>query len=106
MASESPKQPTPTPTSAKRPAPNTPPASVKAEQPPSIPKAPPLYRPIDWFGFALTAILVFVGYMYTLAPDLTLEDSGELAVGSFYAGVPHPPGYPVDRKSHRLNSSH
>ncbi|MDB6054065.1 MAG: hypothetical protein JWN25_1588 [Verrucomicrobiales bacterium] len=26
---------------------------------------------------------------------MTLEDSGELAVGSFYAGVPHPPGYPV-----------
>ncbi len=40
-------------------------------------------------------MLVFVGYMYTLAPDLTLEDSGEMAVGSMYAGVPHPPGYPV-----------
>ena len=38
----------------------------------------------------------FLGsYYLTLAPDLTLEDSGELAVGSFYAGVPHPPGYPV-----------
>jgi len=24
-----------------------------------------------------------------------LEDSGELATGSFYAGIPHPPGYPV-----------
>src|SRR5205814_7842107 len=33
--------------------------------------------------------------MITLSPDLTLEDSGELAVGSMYAGVPHPPGYPV-----------
>ena len=30
-----------------------------------------------------------------MAPDVTLEDSGELSVGSFYAGVPHPPGYPV-----------
>ena len=29
------------------------------------------------------------------APDVTLEDSGELSVGSYYAGVPHPPGYPV-----------
>ena len=28
-------------------------------------------------------------------PDVTLEDSGELAVGSMYAGVPHPPGYPM-----------
>ena len=25
---------------------------------------------------------------------MTLEDSGELATGSFYAGIPHPPGYP------------
>src|ERR1051325_8082422 len=91
MASENPKQPTP----PKRP------ASAAASTPPTpagpavVPKPPPLYRPIDWFGFALTALLVFVGYLYTLAPDLTLEDSGELAVGSMYAGVPHPPGYPV-----------
>jgi len=57
-------------------------------------KTPPLFRPIDWMSFFLTALCTFCGYMYTLAPDLTLEDSGELAVGSFYAGVPHPPGYP------------
>ena len=24
-----------------------------------------------------------------------LELAGELATGSFYAGIPHPPGYPV-----------
>jgi tetratricopeptide (TPR) repeat protein len=58
-------------------------------------KTPPLYRRIDWFTFAITTLLIFVGYMLTLSPDLTLEDSGELAVGSMYAGVPHPPGYPV-----------
>src|SRR5213592_3830388 len=62
---------------------------------PQIPPTPPLFRRIDWIGFGITALLVFIGYMLTLAPDLTLEDSGELAVGSFYAGVPHPPGYPV-----------
>ena len=91
MASENPKQPTPPkrPTSAAASTPQTP------SGPPVVPKAPPLYRPIDWASFAITSILVFVGYMYTLAPDLTLEDSGEMAVGSFYAGVPHPPGYPV-----------
>lgn len=44
---------------------------------------------------AVTTLLVMGGYLYTLAPDVTLEDSGELAVASFYAGVPHPPGYPV-----------
>jgi tetratricopeptide (TPR) repeat protein len=50
---------------------------------------------VDWLCCAVTTLLVFIGYFYTLAPDVTLEDSGELAVGSFYAGVPHPPGYPV-----------
>src|SRR5262249_50761353 len=54
-----------------------------------------LFRDIDWITFGATTLLVFIGYYLTLAPDLTLEDSGELAVGSFYAGVPHPPGYPV-----------
>jgi len=54
-----------------------------------------LFRRIDWVTFGLTTLLTFIGYYLTLAPDLTLEDSGELAVGSFYAGVPHPPGYPV-----------
>jgi tetratricopeptide (TPR) repeat protein len=38
---------------------------------------------------------MYVAYIATLAPELTLQDSGELAVGSYYAGVPHPPGYPV-----------
>src|SRR5438128_3520668 len=59
------------------------------------PVTPPLLRKIDWFTFGITTLVVFIGYYLTLAPDLTLEDSGELAVGSFYAGVPHPPGYPV-----------
>jgi tetratricopeptide (TPR) repeat protein len=54
-----------------------------------------LFRKIDWLTFAATTLLMFIAYYLTLAPDLTLEDSGELAVGSFYAGVPHPPGYPV-----------
>lgn len=63
--------------------------------PPSLPPIPRLYRPVDWLTFALTTLLVLVGYLYTVTPDLTLEDSGELAVGSMYAGVPHPPGYPV-----------
>lgn len=60
-----------------------------------IAPAPKLFRRLDWITFAVSTLLVFAGYFYTLAPDLTLEDSGELAVGSYYAGVPHPPGYPV-----------
>ena len=60
----------------------------------TVPK-PPLFRRIDWMAFGLCTVLVFIGYFLTLAPDLTLEDSGELATGSYYAAVPHPPGYPV-----------
>jgi tetratricopeptide (TPR) repeat protein len=56
---------------------------------------PPLFRNIDWFTLAATTLVVFIAYFVTLAPDLTLEDSGELAVASYYAGIPHPPGYPV-----------
>ena len=56
---------------------------------------PRLFRRIDWLTFAGTTALTLIGYLLTLAPDLTLEDSGELAVGSYYAGVPHAPGYPI-----------
>ena len=71
----------------------TPPPAKTADPVPVNP--PPLFRKIDWLTFGVTTLLVLAGYLYTLAPDLTLEDSGELAVGSFYAGIPHPPGYPV-----------
>ncbi len=66
---------------------------------PSIPvvapaKVTPLFRPIDWFALGITTLIIFVIYFWTLSPDVTLEDSGELCTGSFYAGIPHPPGYP------------
>lgn len=53
------------------------------------------FRNFDWKIAATTGFLVFVGYFYTLAPNVTLEDSGELSVASYYAGVPHSPGYPI-----------
>ena len=49
----------------------------------------------DWRSAAIAGVLVFLVYCHTMAPDVTLEDSGELAVAADYAGVPHPPGYPV-----------
>ena len=53
------------------------------------------FRRVDWGAF-WTVLLITLGvYVYTLAPTVTLEDSGELAVGSDYLGVPHPPGYPI-----------
>ena len=35
------------------------------------PITPPLFRRIDWLTFGLTALLVFIAYYLTLAPDLT-----------------------------------
>src|SRR6266542_945143 len=63
--------------------------------PPAQRVTPPLFRRIDWLTFGVTTLLVFIGYYLTLAPDLTLEDSADLAVGSYTAGVPNPRGYPV-----------
>ncbi|HEX7654018.1 MAG TPA: DUF2723 domain-containing protein [Verrucomicrobiae bacterium] len=57
-------------------------------------KIPPMFRPIDWISLLIAFGTVWAAYLWTLAPELTLEDSGELCTGSFYAGIPHPPGYP------------
>ncbi|MCK6500527.1 MAG: DUF2723 domain-containing protein, partial [Nitrospira sp.] len=74
------------------------PASLSATTPPTA-NAPAavvsLFRRPDWIAFLITTLVSMAGYLWTLAPDVTLEDSGELAVASYYAGVPHPPGYPV-----------
>ncbi|HEU5396107.1 MAG TPA: DUF2723 domain-containing protein, partial [Verrucomicrobiae bacterium] len=53
-----------------------------------------MFRKIDWFVLLLTFAVVWAAYLLTLAPELTLEDCGELCTGAYYAGIPHPPGYP------------
>ena len=53
------------------------------------------FRRIDWWAFWIVLAASFAVYFFTLAPTLSLEDSGELAVASDYLGVPHPPGYPI-----------
>ncbi|HMP89372.1 MAG TPA: DUF2723 domain-containing protein [Kiritimatiellia bacterium] len=55
----------------------------------------PFFRKVDWMAFWFTFIIAFGVYFYTMAPTVTLEDSGELAVAADYLGVPHPPGYPI-----------
>jgi tetratricopeptide (TPR) repeat protein len=71
------------------------PANAKAVAAKPVPiKVPPLFRKIDWIVMGITFAVVWAVYLWTLAPELTLEDSGELCTGSFYAGIPHPPGYP------------
>ncbi|MDK2857712.1 MAG: hypothetical protein PWQ89_831 [Verrucomicrobiota bacterium] len=55
----------------------------------------PFFRRADWMAFGLTFLIALVVYTLTLAPTVTLEDSGELVTASDYLGVPHPPGYPI-----------
>lgn len=54
----------------------------------------PFFRKIDWFSFWSAFVVALGVYSYTLAPSVTLEDGGELAVAGDWLGVPHPPGYP------------
>ena len=74
---------------------STPPPAAATPAPAAPVRVAPLFRRIDWLTLLVTAVVMYIGYVLTLAPELTLQDSGELAVGSYYAGVPHPPGYPV-----------
>lgn len=53
------------------------------------------FRRLDWSAFWTACLVSFAVYFYTLAPTVTLEDSGELVTGSAHLGVPHPPGYPL-----------
>src|SRR6266850_4444361 len=66
-------------------------APVSAATP--LPVAP-LFRRVDWLALLIAFAVVWTTYFLTLAPEQTLEDSGELCTGAFYAGIPHPPGYP------------
>ena len=55
----------------------------------TAPDAPP-YR------FALlTAALVLLGYLVSLAPTVTFWDAGEFIAASRILGIPHPPGTPL-----------
>jgi tetratricopeptide (TPR) repeat protein len=78
--------------------PQAPPAKTPAAKtvpPAPVPtKVPPLFRRIDWWTMAIAFSIVWVVYYMTLAPQVTLEDSGELTTASYWAGIPHPPGYP------------
>ncbi len=55
----------------------------------------PFFSRVDWSAFWTAFLFTLLVYGMTLAPTVTLEDSGELAVGSDHLGVPHPPGYPI-----------
>jgi tetratricopeptide (TPR) repeat protein len=76
---------------------NKPPPASRTAPPPPAPaalKVAPLFRPVDWWAMGICFVVVAAIYIFWLAPEVTLEDSGELSTGSFWAGIPHPPGYP------------
>ncbi|MFA6924068.1 MAG: DUF2723 domain-containing protein [Bacteroidales bacterium] len=43
----------------------------------------------------LSFLVSFVIYIFTLAPTISFEDSGELVTAAYFMGVPHEPGYPL-----------
>ncbi|MCG3149314.1 MAG: Beta-barrel assembly-enhancing protease [Verrucomicrobiae bacterium] len=53
------------------------------------------YNRWDWLAAGIAASVVLAGYLWTLAPSVTLEDSGEFLTAAYGLGVPHPPGYPI-----------
>lgn len=50
---------------------------------------------MDGLTFGATAVTVLLGYMVTLAPQVTLGFSGIFSTAAMHGGVPHPPGYPL-----------
>jgi len=47
------------------------------------------------YYYLLTAFLVFVIYLFTMAPSVVQIDSGELAAVQITLGIAHPTGYPL-----------
>src|SRR5258706_7618742 len=62
---------------------------------PSVPDYPRFFEQTDWLSFLITTALVLMVYLYTLAPEVTLEMSGILSTAAMYGGVAHPPGFPL-----------
>ena len=61
----------------------------------AFPKPVPLFERGDWASFWITVALTLTVYLFTLAPQVTLEFSGLLSTSALYAGVPQTPGYPL-----------
>lgn len=53
------------------------------------------FRREDWVAAAVSFLAATLTFFYYMAPEVTLQDSGELVTGAFSFGVPHPPGYPL-----------
>jgi len=49
----------------------------------------------DLIAGLATGLIAFAVYAWTVAPNVTLLDSGEFTVAAQHFGVPHPTGYPL-----------
>jgi len=58
------------------------------------PSEPERFLRSDFIAAALVFLTTLGVYIATLAPNVTLEDSGELITAATKFGVAHPPGYP------------
>jgi tetratricopeptide (TPR) repeat protein len=59
------------------------------------PSRPERFLRSDFIAAGIVFFVTLVVYIATLAPNVTLEDSGELITASAKFGVGHPPGYPL-----------
>jgi hypothetical protein len=53
------------------------------------------FQRTDWLSFSVTVLALLVVYLWTMAPEVTLEWSGILASGAAYGSAPSPPGSPL-----------
>jgi tetratricopeptide (TPR) repeat protein len=68
------------------------PDEILAKLPPSQPEK---FQRSDFIAAGLVFFITLGVYIATLAPNVTLEDSGELITAATKLGVGHPPGYPL-----------
>ena len=59
------------------------------------PSRPERFQASDFIASGLVFVITLGVYIATLAPSVTLEDSGELITAATKFGVGHPPGYPL-----------
>lgn len=54
------------------------------------------YPSVFFIGAILVSFVALLTlHVYTLAPTVTFEDSGELIAAAAHLGIPHQPGYPL-----------